>query len=48
MALSQSISMQKDDLLPVRQAAKAHQVTVVCGINERDSELSKQRFITLW
>ena len=41
MALSQSISMQKDDLLPVRQAAKAHQVTVVCGINERESELSQ-------
>ena len=41
MALSQSISMQKDDLLPVRQAAKAHQVTVVCGINERDSEQSR-------
>jgi nitrilase len=40
-ASSQSISMQKDDLLPVRQAAKAHQVTVVCGINERDSELSR-------
>lgn len=32
-ASSQSISMIKDDLLPVREAAKAHQVTVVCGIN---------------
>lgn len=41
MTLSQSISMQKDDLLPVRQAAKAHQVTVICGINERDSERSQ-------
>jgi len=41
MVLSQSICMQRDDLLPLREAAKAHQVTVVCGINERDSELSR-------
>lgn len=41
MAFSQSIHMQNDDLFPLRQAAKAHQVTVVCGINERDSELSQ-------
>lgn len=41
MALSQAISLQKDDLLPVREAAKANQVTVVCGMNERDSERSQ-------
>ncbi len=41
MALSQAISLQNDDLLPVREAAKAHQVTVVCGMNERDNERSQ-------
>lgn len=41
MVLSQSISMQRDDLLLLREAAKAHQVTVVCGVNERDTELSR-------
>jgi nitrilase len=41
MALSQAISMQNNDLLPVREAAKAHQVTVVCGMNERDTERSQ-------
>jgi nitrilase len=41
MALSQSVSMKNDDLHLVREAAKAHQVTVVCGVNERDSKLSQ-------
>ena len=40
-AFSQSIHMQSDDLQPVREAAKAHKVTVVCGINERASEGSQ-------
>lgn len=30
-----------DDLGPLREAAREHEVTVVCGINERDGEFSR-------
>ena len=33
-----SISLAADELAPLRQAAREHQVTVVCGVHERDAE----------
>ncbi|MFL0810351.1 MAG: carbon-nitrogen hydrolase family protein [Agarilytica sp.] len=39
--LNNSIDLCSDDLHPLYEAAKQHQVTVVCGIEERDSELSR-------
>ncbi len=38
--LSQAVDLSSDDLLPLREAARAHNVTVVCGINECDRSLS--------
>src|SRR5262245_63138805 len=35
-----AVNLQADHLAPLGQAAKAHSVTVVCGINEIDSEFS--------
>ncbi|HEU0199484.1 MAG TPA: carbon-nitrogen hydrolase family protein [Burkholderiaceae bacterium] len=35
-----SVSLAGDDLMPLRQAAKAHNAIVICGIHERDSEFS--------
>jgi nitrilase len=37
----QAVSLAGDDLLPLREAAKEHQVTVVCGIEEMDAEYSR-------
>lgn len=39
--LKNAIDLSSDDLNPIMQAAKANQVTVVCGVNERDSENSR-------
>ncbi len=39
--LENAVDLSSDDLAPVCQAATQHQVTVVCGINERDSKLSR-------
>lgn len=36
-----AVSMASDDLLPLYDAAREHSVTVVCGIEERDSQLSR-------
>ncbi len=36
-----AVSLAADDLQPLRQAAKAHAVTVVCGIEEIDAEFSR-------
>jgi len=38
---AQAVSLADDDLLPLRAAAREHEVTVVCGINEIDSEFSR-------
>jgi len=38
--LNNSVNMKSDDLLPLYEAAKKHHVTIVCGIEERDNELS--------
>ena len=36
-----AVDLSGDDLAPLRAAASEHSVTVVCGINERDSSLSR-------
>lgn len=39
--LNNAVVMESDDLLPLYEAAQQHKVTIVCGIEERDSELSR-------
>jgi nitrilase len=39
--LANAVSLNGDDLAPLREAAKEYKVTVVCGIDERDSEFSR-------
>ena len=39
--LSNAIVMESNDLTPLHEAAKKHNVTIVCGIEERDSRLSR-------
>lgn len=39
--LKNAINVDSDDLLPLYTAAKNHQVTIVCGIEERDNTLSQ-------
>lgn len=39
--LDNSVSLAGDDLLPLREAARKHGVTVVCGIHERDAAFSR-------
>ena len=39
--LDNAVTLDAGDLQPLCTAAKQHQVTVVCGINERDSTLSQ-------
>src|ERR1700694_5173037 len=34
-----SVSLAADELAPLRQAARPHKVTVVCGLHERDTEV---------
>src|SRR5713226_940877 len=36
-----SVNLAGDDLAPLREAAKRHQVSVVCGIHELDSDFSR-------
>ena len=36
--LEQSVVVARGDLAPLQDAARAHSVTVVCGLNERDGE----------
>ena len=36
-----SVDLSRDDLAPLRQAARQHRVTVVCGIHERDADFSR-------
>lgn len=38
---AEAVSLAGDHLLPLRQAAQEHQVTVVCGIEEIDAEYSR-------
>ena len=39
--LANAVDLGADDLAPLRQAARQHEVTVVCGINERDAAFSR-------
>ena len=39
--LSNAVNMGSNDLTPLYEAARQHNVTVVCGIEERDSKLSQ-------
>ena len=39
--LNNAVSIDKDDLKPLCDAAKNHNLTIVCGIEERDSKLSQ-------
>lgn len=39
--LNNAVVMESDDLLPLYKAAKKYNVTIVCGIEERDSKLSQ-------
>ena len=39
--LANAIDIERGDLAPLQQAAKTHQVTIVCGIDEINSEFSR-------
>ena len=39
--LMNAVSVERGDLAPLCDAAKQHRVTVVCGINERDEDVSR-------
>jgi len=39
--LKNAVTLSGDDLRPLREAAKQEGVTIVCGIDERDGELSR-------
>jgi nitrilase len=39
--LKSAVNMESDDMKPLYEAAREHKVTVVCGIEERDSKLSQ-------
>ena len=41
LLLQNSVDLSSNDLAPIQEAARAHQLTVVCGINERDSCYSR-------
>src|SRR3974390_564456 len=41
LLLANAVSLEGDDLTPLYQAAREHQVSVVCGINERDADFSR-------
>ncbi len=39
--LDNAVDLSTDHLAPLQQAAREHRVTIVCGIDERDSEFSR-------
>jgi nitrilase len=39
--LNNAVNVDSDDLTPLYEAAKKHQLTIVCGIEERDGKLSQ-------
>ena len=39
--LNNAVDMESGDLKPLYEAAKKHRITIVCGIEERDSNLSR-------
>jgi nitrilase len=38
---AQAVDLSTDDLLPLRDAARRHGVTLVCGLHERDSDFGR-------
>jgi nitrilase len=41
LLLANSVRVDGDDLTPLREAARQNNVTVVCGVNERDTDFSR-------
>ena len=39
--LKNAVNLESDDLVPLYEAARKHKITIVCGIEERDSKLSQ-------
>ncbi|MET0088069.1 MAG: carbon-nitrogen hydrolase family protein [Sedimenticola sp.] len=39
--LDQAVDIDRGDLAPLYEAAKRHEITVLCGIDERDGDLSR-------
>jgi len=39
--LNSAVNLDNGELAPLREAARKHNITVVCGINERDGKLSQ-------
>jgi len=39
--LDNAVRVPSDDLAPLFEAARAHEVTIVCGVHERDAEFSR-------
>ncbi len=39
--LKNAVNLESDELNPLYDAAKQHKVTIVCGMNERESQLSR-------
>jgi nitrilase len=39
--LANAVDLGRDDLAPLRDAARSHGVTVTCGVHERDGEFSR-------
>ena len=39
--LHNAVSMESDDLAPLHEAAQRNKLTIVCGLNERDDDLSR-------
>ncbi len=39
--LHSAVNLQDDDINPLCDAAKKHQITIVCGLNEREDEFSR-------
>ncbi len=39
--LKNAVNLESDDLKPLYDAAKQHEVTIVCGMDERESQLSR-------
>ena len=39
--LQNAVTVEGDDLAPLFKAARRHKLTIVCGLNERDSRLSR-------
>jgi len=41
LLLANAVSLAADDLAPLREAARRYDVTVVCGVDERDDDFSR-------